>query len=99
MSFSLLLINIFSSNTCHSQVKTDHDLIVDMKSKFFYDNSPKDLVSSSYIDKIFHAAKISVDGTIYSILFDAYHDEIEIDNHKFYLRKNFNYTATFFRNK
>ncbi len=72
-----------------------------MKSKFFYDNSPKDLVGRSYIDKIFHATKISVYGTIYLIRFDAYHDEIEIekDNHKFYLRKDFNYTATFFRNK
>ena len=97
VSFSLLLIHIFSNNTCHSQVKSDQDLIIDMKSKFFYDNSQNDLVGSSYIDKIFQAAKISVDSTIYSIRFDAYQDEMEIekDNQKFYLRKDFNYTATF----
>ena len=97
ISFSLLLINLFSSNTCYSQVKTVQDFIIDMKSKIFYDNSPKDLVGSSYIDKTFHSAKISVDGTIYSIRFDAYRDEMEIekDNHKFYWRKAFNYTATF----
>jgi len=97
ISFSLLLINLFSSNTCYSQVKTDQDYIIDMGLTFFYDNSPKDLVGSSYIDKNFHAAKISIDGTIYSTRFDAYQDEMEIekDNHKFYLRKTFNYTATF----
>ena len=53
VSFFLLLINLFSSNTCYGQVKTDQDFIVDIKSKFFYDNSPKDLVGSSYIDKKF----------------------------------------------
>jgi len=97
LSFSLVLINLLSSNTCYSQIKTNQDLIIDMKSKFFYDNSQKNLVGSSYIDKNFHAAKISVDSTIYSIRFDAYQDEMEIekDNHKFYLRKDFNYTATF----
>ncbi len=97
ISFSLLLISLCSSNICYSQVKTNQDLLTDMKSKIFYDNRPKDLVGSSYIDKRSYAAKISADSTIYSIRFDAYQDEMEIekDDHKFYLRKAFNYTATF----
>jgi len=97
VSFSIVLINLLSSNTCYSQIKTDQDLIIEMKSKIFYDKVPKDLIGSSYIDKIFHAAKISVDSTIYSIRFDAYQDEMEIEkgDHKFYLRKDFNYTTTF----
>ena len=97
ISFSLLLINLFSCNTTFSQVKTGQDFLMDMKSKMFYDNSPKDLVGSSYLEKKFLPAKLSVDGTIYSIRFDAYQDEMEVekDNHKFYLRKDFNSTTTF----
>ena len=98
-SLAILLIMLLCSITNYSQTIIIPELRNDMQSTISFDLRSKDLVGSSYIEKNFLPAKLSVDGAIYSMRFNAYKDEMEIekDNNKFYLRQDFNYTATFLR--
>ena len=96
-SLAILLIMLLSSITNYSQITSSQELINDNQSVSSFDLRSKDLVGSSYVEKNYLPAKLSVDGTIYSIRYDAYKDEMEVekDNNKFYLRQAFNYTVTF----
>lgn len=96
-SIVLYFTILLSSIATYSQITSSQELLNDNRSISSFDYRSKDLVGSSYIDKDFLPAKLSVDGTIYSMRFDAYKDEMEVEkeNNKFYLKHSFDYTVTF----
>lgn len=92
-----LLLTIFSSVSVAGQITRNQDLLNDRNTIGAFDLRSKNLVGSSYVDDNFQPAKLSADETIYSMRFDAYQDEMEVekDGKSFYLKKDYNYTATF----
>jgi len=93
----LFLIIILSGISGYSQVTSSQELINDTQSIRSFDYRNKDLVGINYIDENFLSAKLNIDEIIYSMRYDAYQDEMEIekDGNTFYLRKDFNYQITF----
>jgi len=93
----VFLILILAGISGYSQITSSQELINDTQSVSSFDYRNKDLVGSNYIDENFLSAKLNIDEIIYSMRYDAYQDEMEIekDGNTFYLRKGFNYQITF----
>jgi hypothetical protein len=94
---SIILFILFCSISAFSQITRNQDLLNDKSTIGAFDLRSKNLVGSSYIDDAFLPVRLSTDETIYSMRYDAYQDEMEVekDGNTYYLKKDYNYTATF----
>lgn len=86
----LIFILFVSGNLCISQISNNKEFMSDMNNIISFNLVNKNIVGSVYIEDKFVPARLSIDSKIYSVRYDAYQDEIEIQKNEksFYLKKN-----------
>ncbi|MCB0460183.1 MAG: hypothetical protein KDC74_09250 [Flavobacteriaceae bacterium] len=95
---SSIVIFLFLSNiSIHCQVSNNQQILNDRNTVTSVDLRSKKLEGSPYINKIFLPAKLETDGNIYSMKYNAYQDEMEVekDGKQFNLIKKINHKITF----
>jgi len=92
----MALILLFSIS-CYSQHSDIENIYFNAKTFTTIDLISKKLVGTSYINNEFLPASISNQKTVYSMRYNAYRDEmeVELDNKAYYLPLSSNYSITF----
>ena len=94
-TFLLLLIQGFWG---HAQIQNNEEGVIFTKTTVTsFDHRSKELVGSSYIDENFLPAKLMDNAKVYSMRYNVYQDEMEVekDGEKRYLSKFFDFPITF----
>jgi hypothetical protein len=95
---SLVIVLLLSVMLGYGQTNTSNiEIINSARSVSSFDLRSKDIVGSSYIEEDFLPAKITNNDKVFSIRYNVYQDEMEMekDGAPYYLPKSFGYTVSF----